>query len=312
MPADLGNAAGAEPITFDEFVARIDETGCDLSNADGVAAAGALLARLHANTHFLADHAIEELKLGCRDQDRLNGYGAQVLMLHRMPGRHFLRANFWPAADDPVLRASGPGHYFYHVPHDHNFDFVTVGHRGPGYGSLWYEYDYAALDGMVGEAAGLVATARGSLGPGQMMHYRAHRDVHAQLPPACASISLNIVPERAEAMWFDQYLFDTSADTIAALPTVSPAEVLLRIAVVLDAGNDGGGNARDLAERFAQAHPSDRVRWNAWRALISAGAEKDRRHLLERATFDISRLVSGNAAAMLDDMDADRARAAHA
>ncbi len=295
MPAYDRTADDAPAIAFDEFTARLDEAGVDLTNEDGVEVAAALLARLNANRDFLADFALAELKDGCSNQSASNRYSGQVMMLHRKPGQHFVRANFWPSANDPVVQASGTAHYFYDLPHDHNFDFLTIGHAGPGYESDWYDYDHEAVAGYAGEEAALRFVERGQLTPGRLLHYRAHRDVHRQLPPQSLSISLNIVPERAATMWHDQYIFDVDDDSVARIPTFSPLESMLRIALL-----SGADNARDLAEDFAVSHPSERVRWTSWQALI--GAEEDaalRTGLLARATSDASRLVNRNAAAML-------------
>ena len=60
---------------------------------------------------------------------------------------------------------------------------------------------------------------------------------------------------------------------------VSPgsSEAFLRIAVGL-----GGGEAQDLAERFAACHPSDRMRLAAWAALASVAANTGERDALWR------------------------------
>lgn len=298
MPADLGTTDGALAIGLDECVARLDEQGCDLTHAEGVARATALLAGLAANRDFLVERAMAELKARCSGQQGQNRYGAQVLMLARRERRWFIRANFWPAADDPVLRASGPEHYFYHVPHDHNFDFVTVGYWGPGYRSNWYERDAVAGVGVPGEAAGLRLVEQGQLGQGRLMHYRAHRDVHDQLPPEVLSISLNIVPDQPDTMWRDQYLFDTTADRITGVPTLSQGEIMLRIAVVM-----GEGDGLDLAHHLARHHPCERARWSAWQAIAGTEAASGRRALYERATMESSPLVSGMAKMFLTRMD---------
>jgi hypothetical protein len=74
-----------------------------------------------------------------------------------------LRANFWPAREDPVVRASGPAAFFYDLPHDHNFPFLTYGYLGPGYWSDYFEYDVDALAGVPGEDAHCASSsARGS------------------------------------------------------------------------------------------------------------------------------------------------------
>ena len=299
MPGLNHVVTAAEPITLDEFIARLDEQGCDLSSAAGMDRASGLLARLWANRDFLVDLALDELKRDCAGQRGANRYGAQVLLLHRASGRHFVRANFWPAADDPLVRASGRQHYFYDVPHDHNFEFLTIGYLGPGYRSQWYDYDYETVTGYPGEAVTLRHCENGALTPGRMLHYRAHRDVHLQLPPPALSVSLNIVPERPDVMWRDQYLFDIDRSCVAAVPTMAPGEAFLRLAV-----HHAGGDGVDLAEQFARHHPSERMRWTAWQALAGAAADEDgSRAVIERAASDHSALVSHNAAALLARME---------
>ena len=54
-----------------------------------------------------------------------------------------------------MFKASGTSPFFYHVPHDHNFSFLTVGYLGPGYWSEYYEYDYGEVVGMPGEKVDL-------------------------------------------------------------------------------------------------------------------------------------------------------------
>lgn len=295
MAQDLGTAAGAQPIELEEAAALLDEHGCDLSTDEGLEFARGLLARLSANREFLGRLAIADLKDGGARQRDINMYGAQVIMLHRQPRRHFIRANLWPSADDAVVRASGLSHYFYHVPHDHNFPFVTVGYAGPGYRSRWFEADYDAIAGYEGEQVPLKLVEEGCLSPGRILHYRAHRDVHDQHPPDALSISINIIPESACAVWRDQYLFDADISGLRAVQTCSQGEILLRIAVAC--GDDDG---LDLAHEFARKHASHRARWNGWVALMGAAqGDEARAIMMERAVLDSSQLVSGNARATL-------------
>ena len=44
-----------------------------------------------------------------------------------------------------------------------------------------------------------------ALHEGKIMHYRAHRDVHAQLPADALSVSLNIMHSGGSLGWMDQY-----------------------------------------------------------------------------------------------------------
>ncbi len=295
MPGLNRDASGASAIALDECIARLDEYGCDLGTPDGIERVSGLLAGLYANRDFLVDAAMAALKDGCAGQAAANAYGGQVLLLHRVEGRYFIRANFWPAMDDPVARASGAAHYSYAVAHDHNFDFLTVGYLGPGYRSDWYDYDGDAVVGVTGEPVDLRLAERGSLGPGRLLHYRAHRDIHAQFPPDSLSVSINIVPEHPALVWRDQYQFDLGRQVIAGIQTATPAEAMLRLAA-----HFGSGNGQDLVADLASRHPSHRVRWRAWRALIGAAPDMaGRTALAQQAASAPSDLVAGEARAML-------------
>ncbi len=299
MPAELTGGIGAEAIDLADCIAALDAAPPDLQDDKDRERAAALLRGLYANRDFLVRRAITSLHAYCRDTPEANRYGAQVFMLHRLPGRHFIRANFWPPAQDPLVRASGAAHFYYDIPHDHNFDFLTIGYCGPGYRSRWYTHDASQLAGYPREPAALVLTEDGILGAGRLLHYRAHVDVHAQLPPAALSVSLNIVTEDAALGWRDQYLFDLDARCIETSPTITPAEILLRMALL-----HGGEGGAEVADAIARHHPSDRGRWNGWRALIGAASSRAERHAIAgRAAADHSKLVQWHARAMLALLD---------
>ncbi len=187
----LDGGAGAA-IGPDELVATLADCAIDVRDEDAFASLAPLLARIGRNKTFLAELAVDELKSRCRAQSATHGYGAQVFVL-RVPGARFMvRANFWPAATDRLTRASGAAAFFYDLPHDHNFPFLTHGYLGPGYWSDYYEYDAAGRCGLPGEAAGLRFTGRQRLEPDTIRFYRMLRDVHVQLPPDSFSVSINI------------------------------------------------------------------------------------------------------------------------
>jgi hypothetical protein len=263
MPRLIDSGEG-DAIGVDDLVEALDATPFDCRDEDAFASLGPLLARLGRNRAFLADLAIEELKGRCAGQVVANGYGAQVFLLRPPGGRYVLRANFWPAREDPVVRASGPAAFFYDMPHDHNFPFLTYGYLGPGYWSDDYEYDVAALTGLAGEPAGLRFVERSRLEPGRLMLYRMRRDVHAQRPPDAFSVSLNILGSDPAQPWLDQYVFDIRRGTIDRAITCTGAEALLTLAVQFD------GNGADLAADFARRHPCERMRVTALGALASA------------------------------------------
>lgn len=287
----LIDPGGGDAIGLDELVEALDANPVDVRNEDGFASWGPLLARLGRNPDFLADLAIEELKARCAGQARANGYGAQVFLLRPPNGRYVLRANFWPARGDPVTRASGPAVFFYDLPHDHNFPFLTTGYLGPGYWSDYYEYDVAPLAGLPGETAGLRFVERARLEQGKLMLYRMRRDVHVQLPPDSMSVSLNILGSDPAQPWLDQYRFDVERGTIAEGLSVTAAEALVAIAVHI-------GDGLDLAEQFSRRHPCPRMRVTALDALASALPD-EAPALFARVAGDADRFVAGHARARL-------------
>jgi hypothetical protein len=288
----LIDAGEGDAIGLDALADALDSTAFDCRDEDEFAALGPLLARLGRNRSFLADLAVEELKGRCTGQTAANGYGTQVFLFRPPNGRYVLRANFWPARSDPVVRASGPAAFFYDMPHDHNFPFLTYGYLGPGYWSDYYEYDVAALAGLPGEPAGLRFVERSRLEPERLMLYRMRRDVHAQLPPDAFSVSLNILGSDPAQPWLDQYVFDTRLGTIDRALTCTAAEALVALAVHFE------GNGADLATAFARNHPCDRMRVTALDALASA-LPGEAEALLARAAGSASAYLAGHARRLL-------------
>ncbi|MCP3731606.1 transposase [Sphingomonas sp. MG17] len=271
-----------EAISLDELTDALDACSFDPHDEDEFAALGPLLARLGRNRMFLADLALAELKARCANQSAANGYGPQVFLLAPPNGRYVVRANFWPALTDPVVQVSGTAPFFYDLPHDHNFPFLTYGYLGPGYWSDYYEYDGA---GEVGEPAGLRFVERSRLDPGKLMLYRMQRDVHVQLPPDSFSVSLNILGQHPSHPWIDQYRFDIRRGVIAEALTMAPSEALATLAAHL-----GGEAGRELVEHLAVSHAHPRMRATALAARLSAGAAVDATATLERAAADAAAL----------------------
>ncbi len=284
MPRLIDPPAGPT-LDLAEVAARLDESGVDFGDEASLAHAAGLLAGLARNRDFLADHIVAELKASFANQLSLSRYSAQVFLLHRSPRGPFLRANLWPAASDASYMASGAQAFAYGLPHDHNFSFLTTGYWGPGYVSDDYDYDAEAVDGRLGEVLNLTFTGRSQLSEGKTMLYRAHRDIHSQRPPERLSVSLNIMEEGEQLPWRDQYIVDLprTADgrgAIARLPTLTPAEMLLRCAVHLTE------EGMDVADHFAKAHPVPRVRAGAIAALAAVEAGAGRAAVLERGLRD--------------------------
>lgn len=280
----------------DEGVATLGEcteallaTGFDPRDEGSLLHAARQLRRLGNDRDFLADLILAELAQSHRAEPADHSYGPQVIMLSRPgSGDFFLRANIWPSASEHMMRASGASAFVYGLPHDHNFDFLTLGYFGPGYWSDYYEYDYDSVIGWRGEPVALRFVERSRLEQGKLMHYRAHRDVHRQLPADSLSVSLNVMHAGGAQGWLDQYKFDLESKTVAGILGQGASEAFLRIAVGL-----GSEEACDLAERFGQSHPSDRMRLAAWDALASAAEDCDA--VWRRAEACGSRLVAAEA-----------------
>jgi hypothetical protein len=219
-------------------------------------------------------------------------------MLSPVAGSFFLRANIWPSRAERSFQASGGGCFVYELPHDHNFDFLTVGYFGPGYWSDYWEEDYDALHGWRGEHAGLRYIERSRLSEGRLLHYRAHRDVHSQLPPDSLSVSLNIMHATGRQGWLDQYRFDTEKGTIAGILNEGSSEAFLRVAVGL-----GSDEALTLAETFSHSHPSDRMRLAAWDAQAGVLDTSGRDEVWRCAELSGSRMVAMEARARRAELD---------
>ena len=259
MPRVIENRAN-RAATLDEVIDSLGD-GFDPRDEASAEATAQLLGRLGRNPDFLGDLLIERLRERHRQDYDAAGYGPQAIVLSPLRGTSFLRANIWPSESEACFAASGAKSFVYGIPHDHNFDFLTVGYFGPGYRSDYYEYDYEAVDGYVGETAQLRFIERSALYEGRLMHYRAHCDIHSQLPPEAMSVSLNIMHIAAGQGWFDQYGFDLDSCAVTGVLNPTSTEVFLRCAVGM-----GGVAALELAEDFGLHHPSDRLRLASYEA----------------------------------------------
>ena len=283
MPQVLDNLA-QDACSLEDAVEALAVLDFDPRDEASVQAAGLWLARLGRNRTFLADRLLDRLA-GRTAGEIASGYGPQALLLSGRRGNMFLRANIWPAEHDLCFRTSGARTFVYGVPHDHNFSFLTCGYLGPGYGSDYYEYDYEDVLGYPGEAVGLRFVERSALNEGKLMLYRAHRDVHSQLPAASLSVSLNVMHVDPAQGWFDQYGFDLEHREVTRTLSSNATEVFLRTAVA-----SGSEEALDFAAWVGRSHPSDRLRLASFEAR--AGVAEDQEAVWRAGEACGSRLVA--------------------
>lgn len=254
-------------FSVEEFVACYEDARIDTSDPSSLIEAAPLLAALARNKSFLADTIVAELESDLNFQMANNGYSSQVIMLQSQPN-YMIRANLWPSPMDEIYRQNRPETFFYNVPHDHNFNLLTVGYLGPGYESDEYCYDYDMVDGYPGEELRLRFEERRRLNEGDIVLYRAGQDVHNQLPPEALSISLNIVDASPEVFFREQYVLESDVRHLRCVVSHRCNPALFSVAAIA-----GGDEARARLEHIFRNHDSDFVRMQALIAL--AGAAPD-------------------------------------
>lgn len=277
--------------SLEECADALAARGFDPMDEESLGHGALWLRRLGNNATFLGDLLVKNLAHRHKEDNDRQSYGPQSIVLSDHRGNCFLRANIWPGAEDHLLVASGRSPFLYDMPHDHNFHFLTLGYFGPGYWSDYFEYEYAEVAGYQGEPVRLKSLGRQRLEEGKLMLYRAHHDVHRQLPADSLSVSVNIMHANPALGWLDQYRFDVDAGAIGTIISHGSTDAFLRVAVAM-----GGEVALDLAETFAARHPSDRMRLTASDALASRLLDVAARDAFwARAEASGSRMVAAEA-----------------
>jgi hypothetical protein len=221
-------------IELEEFI-EYAEKHVDMRDQKTLIEAAPYLKALSNNKTFLADKINEELmKIANFQEDNL--YGAQVLMLGRKK-KFFMRACFWPSENEKSYQQSGPDAFFYYLPHDHNFNFLSVGYYGPGYTSEYYTYDHDKVTGMPGEKLDLRFVKKSRLEQGKVMLYRAKTDVHYQIPPESFSVSLNLMEDSVDLPRINQYRFDIKGKSVNRIINRNSGPVFASIASELGNSN---------------------------------------------------------------------------
>ncbi|MEO1647293.1 MAG: transposase [Pseudomonadota bacterium] len=289
MPLVIDNPT-SESCLLPEAIEALADLNFDPRDEGNCNEAALWLRRLTNNRRFLANALIDRLtgRLAGKTVSSANSeYGPQAIILSGLRGSMFLRANIWPAPQDLCFKTSGAANFVYDVPHDHNFSFLTAGYVGPGYRSDYYEYDYENVVGYPGEPAGLRFVERSALYEGRLMLYRAHVDVHSQLPPEALSVSLNVMHVDPAQGWFDQYAFDLERNEVARVLSPNATEAFLRVAVA-----SGTEEALDYAAWVGEAHPSERLRLASFEARAGLLDQEGRDALWAKGERCGSRMVA--------------------
>jgi hypothetical protein len=273
-------------LTMRDFNERVAEVLDREETEDALQECAPLLKALSNNGTVVTEKLNEELA-NWKDFQGTNQHTAQTMLLGG--GRNFrVRANIWtPLSSDISVGEAERRLFFYNVPHDHNFSFLTVGYFGPGYQTVIYEYDSRTVSGLPGEQVAMHFKERTSLSRGKVMLYRAGRDIHSQEHASAFSVSLNLLMDTPEVKTRNQFFFDFESETIAGFV---PHPVASRMMICQLATRVGDGRTAELLDTIAEVHPFPRLRAAACEALIHLiplEAEKFR----ERAANDVHPIV---------------------
>ncbi len=132
-----------------------------------------MLGALANNRTFLADYLIDEL---VRPKEASAGILNTSIKLFSGP-RVIIRANFWYPLDEfPRSMVGYASQFAYLSPHDHTFDFLTVGYLGPGYLTSIFERPVEPRYLSPGQSVPLAHLEDTSLPKGKMMIYLNSRE----------------------------------------------------------------------------------------------------------------------------------------
>src|SRR5689334_21034290 len=138
-----------EVLDLEEYIAYVQDK-VDIRDEDSLADSAIKLRQLANNRDLVVDRINRDLNDWTSFQEE-NSYTSQTVMLGR--GKEFyIRANMWlPPAKFSQDQEWQDRLFFYRVPHDHNFSFLTVGYLGSGYQTTIWEYDRTGVKGEPGE-----------------------------------------------------------------------------------------------------------------------------------------------------------------
>lgn len=280
--------AGGEPLSLAEYIDYVDRN-VDVHDADSLASSAEHLYRLSLNDTLLGPLVLEPIKKGATEVQAENLYTDATFLLGFGPsGRFYVRANVWKV---PKLRAGSEKYenvlYSYEQPHDHNFDFLTVGYLGPGYATRLYTYDNSKVIGYPGEHVEVAFCEETMLHKGKVMFYRKSVDIHTQKAPDALSVSLNLMIPAKDQMLRQQYFFDPEENRITALVGGAVGQ---RIDAIEMAAFVGGAEMIEPLQTIAEGCLCPRTRAKAIESLLRL-APQERDGLLSRFGADSSPLV---------------------
>jgi len=281
-------AGECESISLEEYLELVQDS-VDERDVDSIAESSWLLARLAANRSLLNETLLAPLKSDASSSQPENRYTDSTFMLGSTKGgRLLVRANLWKV---PKERAGTQLYennlYSYHLPHDHNFDFLTVGFFGPGYVTDLYTYDHSLARGELGKAVAFKFVERTDLPVGKVMLYEKSKDVHTQHHPTSPSISVNLLALTDDQAVRQQFFFDAAQGTTSGYVS---GLISSRVSMIEMVGHLGLVEGLEPLESIVAEHPCARTRASAASSILAISPEQQER-VLSRFGNDESELV---------------------
>ncbi len=164
-------------------------------------------------TEFLLTRALLAYSRGAKPKMPTS---QQIILGHN--DNLFLRMNLWPSFNGRQARLVDElAVYSYEEPHDHNFDFLTIGAFGPGYSTDIYSYSSNRDEMLENAAVALEYVESFHLSRGKKYWFQSGRHVHIQRLPESFSSSINIIIKNEAETAKPQFYFDLSESTAKRL-----------------------------------------------------------------------------------------------
>jgi hypothetical protein len=193
--------------SLEEYVEYIN-SNIDLNDLESIESSKDKMKELYNNREVLTDLLNRELK-NLYDFQSENSYTPPSLILAKGK-KFFVRANVWNFVEQVKKKDLN----VYGLPHDHNFNFMTLNYHGPGYYTKMFDYDYDNVIGEVGEKVDLNDLGTMNIKEGEMFLYVKNKHVHSQIPPKKSSVTINLMIHGKDDLSRNQYVFDLESKTI--------------------------------------------------------------------------------------------------
>ncbi|PAJ71853.1 hypothetical protein CJF42_24440 [Pseudoalteromonas sp. NBT06-2] len=279
-----------ETIKFDMFLDEVAQA--NFNESSEVLHIANLMHKLSNNEEEL----INILMLyACQGNDIENAY-AENSLICAVFEHCSIRLNFWHPSENILdLPHIESELHIYDMPHDHNFDFLTVGMWGEGYSTEVYSYDRNQVKGYIGEEVNADYHGIKTLGRGDVHFYRKSHHIHSQIAPNELSISLNVLidPEMTEEM-DEQFRFKkhNQKSLIIDRTEMAATNGLLGMAQpFINMLQEFGGSDIDSILSGLTKSKNHYVRLDAYKILYSRSNPLAKQKLLKSAELDSSELI---------------------